>query len=170
MLRARIEPRQLYHRDIPNSTTIATTNKAGEIHVFDVTDGSVFEIVGPFNEDNDFLLADGTDCFIHTSRSVPLVAGDQTDPFVVLEGNECKYETPAPSHCPVCPTQHVTNHQSFFFSNQKNIHELFLLSIGATGCHSSLVADLQMNRQAYHPIAHPQHRTPHAQVPAWRSY
>ena len=84
----------------PTSTTIAMTNKDGKTQLIPVVDGSVFEIDGPFQADTVFEFGGGSSCSIHLSCSVPLVAGDQIGPFVVLEGNECKYETSAPSSSP----------------------------------------------------------------------
>ena len=87
----------------PTSVTIETTNKKNAMETVDVTDGSIFEISGEFRAATLFNFVDeDISCFIHTSCSVPLVAGDQIGPFVVLEGNDCKYSAspsaqPSPS-------------------------------------------------------------------------
>ena len=82
-------------RIYPTDTTIATTNKKGQLQRIDVTDGTVFQINGQFNSGTVFKFGNGLSCYIHTSCSVPLMAGDQIGPFVVLEGNDCKYEASA---------------------------------------------------------------------------
>ena len=89
-------------RIYPTNTTIVTTTKHGRQEI-PVEDGKVFDIYGEFNAATGFIFGDGYDCFFHTSCSVPLVAGDQIGPFVILEGNECKYETPSPSTQPSPP-------------------------------------------------------------------
>ena len=86
----------------PTSTTIATTNKEDQVQTIDVTDGTVFGIHGKFNSETKFKFENGFACYIHTSCSVPLVAGDQIGPFVILEGNDCKHSVspsaqPSPS-------------------------------------------------------------------------
>ena len=81
-------------------TTIETTNANKVTEIISVEDGTVFEINGEFNSETVFVFGNGTSCFIQTSCSAPLVVGDQIGPFVVLGGNECKYETPSPSAQP----------------------------------------------------------------------
>jgi hypothetical protein len=47
---------------------------------------------GKMDAETDFYFSDGSavsGCFIHTSCSQPIVAGDQIGPFLILEGNEC---------------------------------------------------------------------------------
>jgi len=78
-------------RTYPTSATIVTTTKHGRQEI-PVVDGSHFEIIGQFDAATGFIFGDGYDCFIHTSCSVPLVAGDQIGPFVVVAGNECNLE------------------------------------------------------------------------------
>jgi hypothetical protein len=75
----------------PKSTTIVTQNKKKEMDIIQVTDGSIFELNGQFNDETVFNFGDGESCFITTSCSVPLVAGDQIGPFVVVAGNECTF-------------------------------------------------------------------------------
>ena len=74
----------------PAATTITAVNKDDVVQSWTVSDGDTFQMDGPFNAETTFLFeADGEGCFIHTSCSVPLVAGDQIGPFEVLEGGEC---------------------------------------------------------------------------------
>ena len=63
---------------------------------FDVSPGDIFTVDGRFSAETDFEFSTGEvdDCYIHTSCSAPLVAGDQIGPFLVLEGNECVYTPP----------------------------------------------------------------------------
>ena len=73
----------------PSSNRLTVTNMDGDTH-FDVVEGTVFKVLGPFDASTKFSFSDGfNDCYFHTSCSVPLVAGDQIGPFKLLAGNEC---------------------------------------------------------------------------------
>ena len=70
-----------------------------------VSPGTVFTIVpdgDKMDAETDFGFTNGSECYIHTSCSVPLVAGDHIGPFLVLEGNQCIFTppTPAPTRAP----------------------------------------------------------------------
>jgi hypothetical protein len=74
----------------PSSTRITVTNRNDNKQSFDVTEGAVFKVLGPFDASTEFSFSNGPgDCDFHTSCSVPLVAGDQIGPFKLLAGNEC---------------------------------------------------------------------------------
>ena len=78
----------------PEETTVFAYNQKYE----PVTAGSIFKIgdIGfKMDAETDFEFAGmpGFSCFIHTSCSQPLVAGDQIGPFLVLAGNLCTYST-----------------------------------------------------------------------------
>ena len=73
----------------PSSTRLTVTNMDGDTH-FDVVEGTVFKVLGPFDASTKLSFSGGfNDCYFHTSCSVPLVAGDQIGPFKLLAGNEC---------------------------------------------------------------------------------
>ena len=81
-------------QDFPMSGTLSAY---GVEYSFE--DGFRFELLAPgdkFDAETDFTFSNGEECYIHTSCSQPLVAGDQIGPFLILEGNDCVYE---PSYC-----------------------------------------------------------------------
>ena len=81
-------------QDFPLNGTLAAY---GFEYTFE--DGFRFELLAPgdkFDAETDFFFSNGEECYIHTSCSQPLVAGDQIGPFLILEGNDCVYE---PSYC-----------------------------------------------------------------------
>eukprot|EP00545_Synedropsis_sp_CCMP1620_P000363 CAMPEP_0119029336 /NCGR_PEP_ID=MMETSP1176-20130426/40463_1 /TAXON_ID=265551 /ORGANISM="Synedropsis recta cf, Strain CCMP1620" /LENGTH=981 /DNA_ID=CAMNT_0006985671 /DNA_START=64 /DNA_END=3007 /DNA_ORIENTATION=- len=85
----------------PESTTIVFTNAEGVMTAIDVQDGQPFTIVGPFKDMTTFQLSgETTKCSIELSCDAPLVAGDQLGPFLITEGNDCKYETSSPTQAP----------------------------------------------------------------------
>ena len=63
-----------------------------------------------FQANTMFNFADGTSCTIHTSCSVPLVAGDQIGPFVVIAGSgELGFECDIDQIQPPSPTVPTTS-------------------------------------------------------------
>ena len=68
-----------------------------------VSPGTVFTVNGDggrMDAETDFYFTNDFDCYIHTSCSVPLVAGDRIGPFLILEGNNCIFTPPSPPPTP----------------------------------------------------------------------
>mmetsp|Transcript_9601 Transcript_9601/g.14820 ORF Transcript_9601/g.14820 Transcript_9601/m.14820 type:complete len:487 (-) Transcript_9601:91-1551(-) len=83
----------------PNQSTITA-----EGQTFDVSDGEIFSLYprgDRFDAETDFTWSDSnTECYIHTSCSVPLVVGDRIGPFEILAGNDCEISSEIPSQTP----------------------------------------------------------------------
>jgi len=82
----------------PTTTTITVQGQA-----IPVADGVEFTITadGKFDAETEFEFSTGSvsDCYIHTSCSVPLVTGDRIGPFEVISGGQCE-----PLTCDECIT------------------------------------------------------------------
>ena len=84
----------------PETTTVTVGDS-----VFDLEAGTEFTLQGDFDAFTHFDFSDGTSCFIHTSCSVPLVAGDQLGPFLIKDtGNECAQDG-SEGQCVVCDSE-----------------------------------------------------------------
>jgi len=73
----------------PESGTVTVYGQS-----YDVSTGDVFTFTNPDGEmdaETDFTFSNAIECFIHTSCSQPLTAGDQIGPFLLLQGNDCEF-------------------------------------------------------------------------------
>jgi len=72
--------------------------ESGQVQIYGISydffEGAVIEFTNPSGDmdaESDFLFPSGFECYIHTSCSQPLVAGDRLGPWLVLEGNGCTF-------------------------------------------------------------------------------
>jgi hypothetical protein len=93
----------------PIDGTVTFTNLNGETQIFNATNGNVMVLQGPFDDQLEFFFSDGSSCTMDLSCSSMVVAGDTVGPFLLVEGNDCVYETQEPSQAPTeFPSQSPT--------------------------------------------------------------